>query len=364
VGWILGVLIGGAYAVLVLGVAAEPGPWPAVVAGGLFAVLAVAGYAWVQRRPLAWRIPYVLVQLILGFATYGAAGASTGATLLLLLLVVQSVLLLPLPGAIAIAVAVPFVHIGMAWDAGIREGLGTLMAVIFAAVVTWLLRREQQTRQELAAANAQLTRFAAQAEELATTQERNRVARDIHDGLGHHLTVLQMQVRAGRAMLTRDAGRADELFAKAEAQALEALSEVRRSVGALRGPRRGEAFTDAVGRLAEEASVSGPPTSVEIRGEPRPLPPPVEEALYRAAQEGLTNVRKHARATRAQVLLDYRPPARVRVVVGDDGCGASPGPDAGFGLTGLRERLAGLGGDVALDSVPGRGSTLTATVPG
>jgi signal transduction histidine kinase len=361
---ILWLLTLGAYGVLALRAAAGLHPWPAALFGALYAVVAILGYAWVQRRALPWRSAYVLVQLVLGFVVFATADASVGATLLLIVLVVQSVLLLPLPGAIAITVAVPFVHVGMAWDAGIREGLGTLIAVIFAAVVTWLLRREQQTRQMLATANEQLTRLAAQAEELATTHERNRVARDIHDGLGHYLTVLQMQVRASRAMLARDVGRADELLAQAEGQALAALSEVRRSVAALRGPRHDESLADVVARLATEASVSGPRTSVEVKGEPRGLPPAVEEALYRAAQEGLTNIRKHAQATRAHVLLDYRTSEQVRVVVGDDGCGDAPGAAGGFGLTGLRERLADLGGGVALESVPGRGSTLTATAPG
>lgn len=363
-GRILWLLIAGAYAVLVLRAAASPGPWPAVLSGAVYAAIAILGYAWVQPRPLGWRVAYVLVQLVLAFVVFDAANASTGATLLLIVLVVQGVLLLPLPGAIALTVAVPFVHSGMAWAAGLREGLGTLTAVIFAAVVTWLWQREQRARQQLAAANEQLARFAAQAEELAITQERNRVARDIHDGLGHYLTVLQMQVRASRSMLTRDVGRADELLAQAEGQALEALSEVRRSVSALREPRRDGSLSDAVGRLAQEVSVSGPPTTVEVQGEPRSLDPGIEEALYRAAQEGLTNVRKHARATRAHVLLDYRTSQRVLVVVGDDGCGGAPGPAGGFGLVGLRERLADLGGDVTFESVPGHGSTLTVTTPG
>ncbi len=318
-------------------------------------MVAVAGSWWLPGRAWWWRAGYVLVQIVVGYGMFSAAEASVGATLLLVVLVVQAVLLLPLPAAAAVAVAVPFGHVGMDWGAGLREGFGTLVAALFALVVTWLLRREQQTRRELAAATEQLA-------ELAATQERNRVARDIHDGLGHYLTTLQMQVRAGRALLGADPARADEMFAQAEEQAREALSEVRRSVSALRAPRAGLSLVERVQRMVREASQSGPPTRAEVRGTPRPLSPEVEEALYRAAQEGLTNVRRHARASHAHVLLDYRP-AEVRVVVGDDGCGDSPGPAGGFGLIGLRERVAGLGGAVALDSVPGQGSTLTVTAP-
>lgn len=360
---ILRLLTAAAYVVLLLGVVGGPHPWPAVLSGAAFAAVAVLGTYRLRERGPGLRAAHVLVLLALGFVVVGVAGASVGATLLLIVLVVQAAQFVPLPGAIAVAVAVPLVHTGMAWRAGLREGLGTLLAALFALVVTRLLVREQRTREALAVANEQLVRFAAQAEELATTQERNRVARDIHDGLGHHLTVLQMQVRAGRAVLDTDAGRADALFAQAEEQARGALAEVRRSVGALRGARPDASLTDRVERLAREASASGPPTTVAVAGPPRPLAPDVGEALFRIVQEGLTNVRRHARAQKAHVLLDYRP-AEVRVVVGDDGCGDAPGPDRGFGLTGLRERLAGLGGTVVLESVPGEGSTLTAIAPG
>ncbi|BCJ47175.1 hypothetical protein GCM10010168_72360 [Actinoplanes ianthinogenes] len=345
----LWLLTAGAYGVLVLECVAHPQPWPGIVTGAIFAALVVLGTWWLPGRAWGWRAGYFVLQGALGLLMFGAAHASWGGTLLLIVLVVQAVLLLPLPAAALVAVAVPFGHVGMDWGAGLREGSGMLVAALFALVVTLLLRREQQTRQELAAANAQLA-------ELATTRERNRVARDIHDGLGHHLTTLQMQIRAGRALLERDPGRANEMLAQAEEQALEALSEVRRSVAALR--------TDLPvrERLARLVSQAGPWIHLEIRGTPRSLPVDVEEALYRAAQEGLTNVRRHARATRADVLLDYLP-GEVRMVVGDDGCGAAPGESGGFGLTGLRERVAELGGVVALDSVPGQGSTLTVTAP-
>ena len=102
-----------------------------------------------------------------------------------MVLVSQSVLLLPLPAAVLVTAARPAgAPRAWPWGDGLRNGLGTLAAAVFTAVVTELLRREQQARAELAAANDRLRGYAAQAEELATTQERNRLARDIHDGLG------------------------------------------------------------------------------------------------------------------------------------------------------------------------------------
>lgn len=343
----------GAYAVLVLEAVAGANPWPAILTGAAYTAFVVLGSWLLPGRAPLWLAAYMLLQIGLGLVMFGAAHASWGGTLLLIVLVVQAAQLLPLPAAVAVALAVPLGHVGMDLGEGLRVIAGMLVASLMALVVTRLLRREQQTRFELALANEQLA-------ELATTQERNRVARDIHDGLGHYLTTLQMQIRAGRALLGPDPDRADEVLAQAEEQAREALSEVRRSVSALRAPR--VPLSERMERLTREASQSGPPTSIEVRGASRRLTPDLEEALYRAAQEGLTNVRRHARAAHAHVLLDYRP-AEVRLVVGDDGCGQPPGGSTGFGLTGLRERVAGLGGAVALDSVPGKGSTLTVTAP-
>jgi signal transduction histidine kinase len=229
-------------------------------------------------------------------------------------------------------------------------------------VITQLLVREQRARAELAAANERLRGYAAQAEQWATTQERNRVARDIHDGLGHHLTVVQMLLQAARAVIrTADPERLDAMLAKAQDQSKQALAEVRRSVATLREPRS-EPLVAALRALAGEAAEAGVPTEVEVRGAARAVRVDVEESLFRAAQEGLTNVRKHADATAATVVLDYGVDL-VRLEVRDDGRGLPADRDAGFGLVGLRERVAGLGGRVSVDSAAGRGLTLTVEVP-
>ncbi len=101
-----------------------------------------------------------------------------------------------------------------------------------------------------------------------------------------------------------------------------------------------------------------------MSGEARPLPADAEESLFRAAQEGLTNVRKHARASRAELVLDYTRPAAVRLEVRDDGAGIAASDGAGYGLLGVRERAAHAGGRMSLESAPGRGSTLSVEVPG
>lgn len=339
---------------------------PTLLVGLVYAVIAIVGFPWVQKRGRAFAVAYVCVQLPLGFTVFSLSGAAVGAVLLLVVLVSHAVLLLPLPFALAVALVIPLIHLPMALMDGLREGLGTLAVTVFTLVVTELVVREKRAREELAEAHERLRDYAAQAEQLATTQERNRLARDIHDGLGHHLTVVQMMLQAARAVIhTADQDRVDAMLAKAQDQSREALAEVRRSVAALREPRS-EPLVDSLRALTEEASAAGVPTGFEVKGTARDTRDEVEESLFRAAQEGLTNVRKHARAKAATVVLDYAGTDLVRLEVRDDGRGLNgdPAPDNGFGLIGLRERMAGLGGRVSVDSAEGHGLTLTVEVPG
>jgi signal transduction histidine kinase len=368
----LTVLTGVALLTVLVEATDDPHPWLAVALGVTYAVHSLVAFPWLTRQPVPRRYwltaGHVCLQLPLGALLFGAAQAGVGATLLLLVLVSQSVLLLPLPAAAAVTAVVPLVHLGMGWADFVRNGLGLLGAAVFTAVVTELLRREQLARAELAEANELLRGHAAQAEELATTRERNRLARDIHDGLGHHLTVVQLQVQAARAVLPTDPARADEVLAKAQHQAGQALAEVRRSVAALREPAAAPALRAALVALTAEVSAAGLPATLEVVGPERRLPAETEESLFRSAQEGLTNVRKHAGATGARVTLTYAGSGTVRLAVRDDGRGL-PAPRDGddrptFGLVGLRERAARVGGRLTVESAPGEGTALLVEVPG
>jgi signal transduction histidine kinase len=178
---------------------------PTLLVGLAYAPLAIIGFSRVQRRGRAFAVAYVCVQLPLGFLVFSLSGAAVGAVLRLVVLVSQSVLVLPLPAAVVAAI-IPLIHMRMELQAGLREGFATLAVSAFTIVITELLVREQRARAELAAANERLRGYAAQAEQLATTQERNRLARDIHDGLGHHLTVVQMLLQAARAVTLHRCG--------------------------------------------------------------------------------------------------------------------------------------------------------------
>jgi signal transduction histidine kinase len=356
-------LIGGALLVLLVDLGDAPEPAIAAGLGVVFAAVAVVGFRLIQRRGKRAAALYFLIQLPLGYAVFGAAGAETGAQLLLLVLVMQAVLVLPLAWAAVVTLLIPLAHAGMGWADALREGISTFVAALFAFALTLLHVREQRARTEVAEANERLRRYAAEVAELTTAKERNRMARDIHDGLGHHLTVVQMQLQAARAVLDTDPARAEALLAKAQEQTSAALNDVRRSVAALRDQTP---LPDALRRLASESSEAGVPTAVEVIGSRRELRPETEESLYRVAQEGLTNVRKHADAGSARVLLEYGETDCVRLEVRDDGRGAAGNGAAGngFGLIGLRERVSSLGGTLTVDSAAGAGLTLRVELPG
>lgn len=217
----------------------------------------------------------------------------------------------------------------------------------------------EELRRELEAANEKLRAYAAQAEELATTRERNRLAREIHDGVGHYLTVVKTQLDVAAAVCATDPAKAKANVEKAAKLTAEALDDVRHSVGSLRTDRPRPPLAEAVKQLVAHGE---PPATLAVEGAPRPLAPAAEHALFRAAQEGLTNIRKHAQATTALLTLDFRDPARVRLEVSDNGCGTA-GASTGFGLTGLRERIELLGGKVESGNRLEGGFALRVEVP-
>lgn len=257
---------------------------------------------------------------------------------------------------------VPFGWSG-ALQALISYSAGFAFTVVFTAITRQALLARQASerlRHELEQANTQLRAQAEQTAELATTRERNRVAREIHDGVGHYLTVVKTQLDAASALLPTQPDRAREAVGKAAKLAAEALDDVRRSVGALRADAPRAPLPVA---LRELAAHGDPQPTFAVEGDPRPLSPTIEHALFRAAQEGLTNTRKHARATSALLRLDFRPPRRVVLELADNGVGANGGNGAGFGLRGLRERIELLGGTVSSGNRLEGGYALRVEVP-
>jgi signal transduction histidine kinase len=265
----------------------------------------------------------------------------------------------------------PFMLAGN-WAAIGQVAAPFLAAIVFVVLFTQLAVNEQRARAkveqlaaELSEANAKLRDYALRVEELAAAEERNRLAREIHDTLGHYLTAINVQLEAARAILEADRDRALDALHKAQMLAKEGLADVRRSVAALRAtPTESRPLREAVQALAEECRAAGIRTEVVVQGDVRPLKPQAELTLYRAAQEGLTNVRRHAQASQVRLTLDYTSADTVRLNVEDNGVGAAEGAASGFGLLGIRERAQILGGQVRVHSRPGQGFTLEVEVPG
>lgn len=253
------------------------------------------------------------------------------------------------------------------WVAGLCFIIGT----------TQLARREQEARErsemlliELTAAHRQLQDYAAQAGQLATTEERNRIAREIHDSLGHYLTIVNVQLETALALRERDPARADRATGEAKRLASEALADVRRSVAALRpSALEGQSLRAAIeSQVADFRAHSGLPVELRIEGDEARCSQAAGLAVYRTTQEGLTNIRKHAGAHHVGLQLHFGPLA-TELIINDDGRGLPvkaperPRDGSGFGLNGLRERATVLGGTLELHAPTGGGTELRLTLP-
>jgi signal transduction histidine kinase len=212
-------------------------------------------------------------------------------------------------------------------------------------------------RHELEVQGEQLRRSQAESSRRAVVAERLRIARDLHDVVAHHVSVMGVQASAARRVLESDPAVASESLRAVESTARTAIDELAGLLGVLRGEtdRPDEDALpglDQVARLVDETRATGLTVEHTVYGEPRPVPDAIALTLYRIVQEALTNTVKHAAATKAEVRLRYLDHA-LEVEINDDGRGAVGAPGAGLGLVGMRERVAVHGGD--LDVGPRRG---------
>jgi signal transduction histidine kinase len=204
-------------------------------------------------------------------------------------------------------------------------------------------------------------------ERAAIEEERARIARELHDIVSHAISVVTVQTQAVRRRLGPEHAReADDLRA-VEATAREAMADLRRLFGVLRADGEAPSLAPQPGlgeleRLLEQTRAAGLAVELEIEGAAGPLPPGADLAAYRVVQEALTNVRRHARASRATVRLRFGGD-RLEIVVDDDGVGAGATGDGGHGLVGMRERLVLYGGELETGPRPGGGFRVRATLP-
>ena len=217
----------------------------------------------------------------------------------------------------------------------------------FPWIAAWLLGAYRRTRRLYVEG---LVREREERAASAVTAERTRIARELHDALGHSISVMTVQAAGARRLLLPEQARQREALQIVESTGRQALAEMRRMVGVLRqdGPPADLAPPPSLEHLpllVEEMAALGLPVEVEVEGTARPLPPGLDLTAYRLIQEALTNTRKHAQASAARVRLTYAPKMLV-IEVNDDGCGGVPDETRGHGLRGMRERVAVYGGTV------------------
>jgi signal transduction histidine kinase len=355
-------------------------PWKTVITfllAAIYTALFSLGRPALDDRPRGLRGYYALQATLVGVMIW--LSPSRGFfSIIALPLVSQAVLDYGVRGAtpVMLATFVPTVAIWAdPYGTGgvLRALLSFIPTYLFAVTFTVITRnamharaKSDQLARELASANTQLVAQAEQSAELATTRERNRLAREIHDGVGHYLTTIKVQLDAASALLPTAPAHAAQSIEKASRLAAEALDDVRRSVAALNADASQPPLAESLQRLVADAS---PTPRFDIEGVARPLSTATEHALYRAAQEGFTNIRKHARATTSSLTLDFRAPNVVRLVVTDNGPGSSSAAasssslTSGYGLRGLRERVALLQGKLSAGPRPDGGFQLEVELP-
>ncbi|MEV4702334.1 sensor histidine kinase [Actinoplanes sp. NPDC049316] len=359
------------FAAVALGVAAAVAAQdPHGRIGGLASIAAIAVlYAGWGRRVERRQHQGVWYAAVVVAVFAAGAAASDMVSYLLFGLCPMFFMLLDLrPALVAVVVAnltplaVGFVQAG--FDVGYLTHAGPLF-VMTAGASAWLgvwINRVVRQSTERAELIAELERSRAEvarlSHEAGVAAERARLAGEIHDTLAQGFTSIITLLQAA------DPALADERLALAVRTARENLAESRALVAALAPPALGDgSLVDAVRRQAARASEgTGAASSFRTTGEARPLPTAVEVVLLRAAQEALTNVRRHAAAGEVSVLLAYEA-EKVRLVVRDDGCGFDPGRRHGFGLDGMRARAGQVGGTLTVRSEPGTGATIELEVP-
>jgi len=251
------------------------------------------------------------------------------------------------------------------------QSLGDTVWSLVTFTVAWAvgfgLNQKFREADEARERAARLQREREEQARAAVVEERARIARELHDIVGHSVSVMTVQAAGVRSLLRPHQEREREALQIVEQTGREALAEMRRLVGVLRRPEEAPALApqpslEHVDKLVEQAREAGLPVELRVEGEPVKLAAGVDLTAYRLVQEGLTNALKHARAQSAEVLVRYED-GQVELTVSDDGDGGGGGDSGGHGLVGMRERVTVYGGELEAGPRPHGGYRLRATLP-
>ena len=253
------------------------------------------------------------------------------------------------------------IHFGMHI---VAETLVFGLGIFFVLQLTNKIISERQIRQKLADANEQLKEYSLKIEELATVQERNRIARDIHDSLGHALTSLNIQMQTAVKLWDKEPVQAHSFLTQAQSLGKTAMQEVRKSITTLREDAEEERPLEAKIETLVDDYRRGTGllicTKISRCGA---VPKPVAKAIYRIVQEALTNIFKYAEASEVQIQLKTTA-EELNLIIEDNGKGFDPKQKcSGFGLRGIQERTTLVNGQFRLIASPGKGCRIEVKIP-
>jgi signal transduction histidine kinase len=242
----------------------------------------------------------------------------------------------------------------------------TVVFLVVGFTISYLISRLKSQQQSLEEANIRLSHYASTLEKLATSRERNRLARELHDTIAHTISGLAVQLETVKAYWDVDAPTARSMLEKSLTATHSGLDETRRALKALRASTLEDlGLSLAISNMAKETTANTE-LSVElnIQDDIPALSPDIEQCVYRIAQESVNNAIKHAGAKHLNVGLEFRE-GKTTLRVKDDGIGFNPektDSDGGLGLLGIKERAALVGGKLTVISKPGQGTTIKLTI--
>ncbi|ARV60144.1 two-component sensor histidine kinase [Nostocales cyanobacterium HT-58-2] len=250
------------------------------------------------------------------------------------------------------------------WRLVLDVGLMFGLVLAFVLLLVNALLAERQSREKLAIAHQQLSEYALCIEDQATLKERNRIAREIHDALGHSLTAQSIQLENALLFLSSNLDKTKTFLLEAKQLGSNALKEVRQSVATLRcDPLQGKSLESALALLLEDFQRQTGIVPVCSLSLPRSLPTEVGTTIYRIVQEALTNISKHSSATQVKIDLQATSDS-LYLQLCDNGKGFNPKQNkTGFGIQGMRERTKALGGQFSIVSSPKGGCQIIARFP-
>lgn len=345
--------------------------------GVAYVAIGIYGFSYSQKSQLKnIRTLYFILQLIIGgFIVFIGKGAGINA-LVLLPLVAHSAMLLDQDRLLIINIGIILTYIisvfgyshslSEIWKGAPFFFAGQVVILIFTQMAVTELNariRLQSLADELSKANENLKEYASKVQALTITQERNRMAREIHDGLGHYLTILNMQLKAASAILDKDKIKSQQMIENAIHLTSEALIDVRTSVFALRQEQDEiKPLVERIKNIVQSSSNNNLKIKFTIIGTPSPLRPPIDLSLYRGVQEMINNVVKHSNARKAELVLDYSDPEKISLSCVDDGIGNETF-DSGFGINGINERVKLLNGEVNIITAKNEGFKIFMKLP-